>query len=87
MKCSASQTISSVNNSTLLQSKPPALDDARLHEVATQFESILVGFLMRPMAKAMGPMSGVISQQLSVKIAAGMSEPLYEQLRSQMQIG
>jgi Rod binding domain-containing protein len=83
MKCSASQTTSSAH-SVLAQTDHHAADDAKLHAVATQFEALLVNIALRPALKSLGPMSEVVGQQLSMTIASGMSEPLYEQLRSQI---
>lgn len=83
MKCSASQTTSSAVNAS--QSNPlSAADAARLHQVATQFESLLVNIALRPMTDKLGPMGTIVGQQLSLKIAASMSDPLYEQLRSEI---
>jgi len=83
MKCSASQITSSVHN-TLNYPQQSTAEDTRIREVATQFEALLVGMAMRPVMKALGPMGNIIGQQLSLQVAAGMSEPLYEQLRSQI---
>ncbi len=84
MKCSASQTTSSANSALHHDTPLSAADSARLHEVATQFEAVLVSVALKPAMKALGPMGDIVGQQLATKIAAPMSEPLFEQLRSEI---
>ena len=86
MKCSASQTTSSVNKTpaAAADSSRHAAEETKLREVATQFEAVLVSVAMRPVAKGMGPMGDLIVQQMSTQLASGMSEPLYEQLKAQL---
>jgi hypothetical protein len=85
MNCSASQTTSSAPKASLATDpQHSAAEDEKIREVATQFEAALVAVAIRPMTKSLGPMSEIMGQELSLKIAAGMSDPLYQQLRAQI---
>ena len=83
MKCSESQTASR-RASALPEQHDAAPNEARLRQLASEFEAQLLTVALRPMTKNLGPMSEVVSQKMAMSIATQISDPLYEQLRLEM---
>ena len=83
MKCSESQ-IASKRASALSDGHDARPSDARLRQLASEFEAQLLTVALRPMTKNLGPMSEVVSQQIAMSVATQISSPLYDQLRHEM---
>ncbi len=83
MKCSESQTASK-RADALSDTHEARPSDARLRQLASEFEAQLLTVALRPMTKKLGPMSEVVSQQIAMSVSSQISEPLYEQLRHEM---
>jgi len=82
MKCSESRIASRRANDAVGAEDRPS--DARLRQLASAFEAQLITVLLRPMTKSLGPMSEIVSQDIAMKVASQMSDPLYDQLRHEM---
>ena len=79
MKCSAKPIAS---RSDEPNEEPGA---ARLRKLASEFEALLLSVALRPMTKGLGPMSEVVAQKIAMEVAPQMSNPLYDQLRHELE--
>ena len=79
MKCSAKPIVSRSDE----PNKEPGAP--RLRQLASEFEALLLGIALRPMTKSLGPMSEVVAQKIAMEVAPQMSNPLYDQLRHELE--
>jgi hypothetical protein len=79
MKCSAKLIVSRNDE----PNKEPGA--ARLRKLASEFEALLLSVTLRPMTKSLGPMSEVVAQRIAMEVAPRMSNPIYDQLRHELE--